>query len=156
TIGVTYLGSPGFLGSSTTVGQTVNPTPAATSTTLTISPNQAVSGQPVTFAAQVTSTAGVPTGQVDFSEGTTDFGTASVDAGGKASLQISNLSVGTHHITATFVASASFFGSGFTASLIVASSTVVTPTSTDYVTRLYHDLLEREPDSQGLTSWAQQ
>jgi hypothetical protein len=96
----------------------------------------------------------VPTGVVDFSEGTTDFGTAALDSGGRATLQIASLPTGTHNITATYVASASFFGSAFNAPLVVASS--VSPTNTDYVTRLYHDLLEREPDSQGLANWVQQ
>ncbi len=88
--------------SSGTVPQTVTD---GSSTQIGVSPNPASFGQTVTFTATISSAtqgAGVPTGSVSFTEGATNFGTASVDSGGQASVTNSALSIGNHAITATF------------------------------------------------------
>src|SRR5262245_105516 len=76
-LSATYSGSATLAASpSPTVNQTVNP--AATSTSLTSSPNPATGGQAVTLSATVTSAAGVPTGTVTFRDGATVLGTATL------------------------------------------------------------------------------
>ncbi|MCN9243590.1 Ig-like domain repeat protein [Streptomyces sp. RY43-2] len=76
---------------------------AASTTTLTASPTTAAPGQPVTLTAHVTCTSGTPTGgEVIFFDGTTQIGTATVDAQGNATLTTTDLGVGTHEITAHF------------------------------------------------------
>jgi hypothetical protein len=74
-----------------------NPT---TNTALNASANPSVSGQPVTFAATVTSS-GSPTGNVTFSDGATVLASIPLTSGG-ASFSTSSLAVGSHSITATF------------------------------------------------------
>ncbi|MCN9243593.1 Ig-like domain repeat protein [Streptomyces sp. RY43-2] len=72
-------------------------------TTLTVSPTTVAPGQPVTLTAHVTCTTGTPTGgEVVFFDGTTQIGTATVDAQGNATFTTSSLSLGTHEITARF------------------------------------------------------
>ncbi len=154
TITATYSGDANFATSTASTTQTVRSLSAATSTSLSVSPNPATPGQPVTFTATVTSATGAATGIVDFSEGTTDFGTATLNSSGQASLQVSTLTLGSHIITATFQANAAFLGSSSTVPLSIANN-VETP-NTSYVTALYHDLLQRSPDPQGLAYWVQQ
>ena len=154
TITATFIGNAAFATSSSTTPQIVNAvSPVTTSTTLSISPNPANAGQVVTFTASVTSAAGKPTGQVVFSEGSTNLGSATLNSAGQASIQISTLAVGAHNITATFQANASFSSSSNTTSLTVQNSGV--SPNVIYVTQLYHDLLQREPEQQGLDSWVQ-
>ncbi|WP_307841560.1 Ig-like domain-containing protein [Streptomyces endocoffeicus] len=65
TVVAIYNGDANFLPSSGTDTHTVNPGPAATTTTLMSSVNPSVFGQPVTFTATVTPNApatGIPTG----------------------------------------------------------------------------------------------
>ncbi|MGY0062453.1 Ig-like domain repeat protein [Streptomyces sp. LZ34] len=64
-----YSGDTNFLPSTGSDTQTVNPGPAATTTTVVSSPNPSVFGQPVTFTATVTTNppaTGTPTGTVAF------------------------------------------------------------------------------------------
>jgi large repetitive protein len=57
----------------------------------------------VTFTSVVTSqTAGIPTGTVTFSDGTTVIGTANLDSTGTATFSIATLGVGTHSISAAY------------------------------------------------------
>src|SRR5438093_2685521 len=105
-LSATYSGSATFAAStSPTVTQIVNP--AATSTSLTSSPNPSTSGQAVTLSSTVTSAAGVPTGTVTFRDGATALGTVTL-VNGSASLVTSTLTVGTHPLTATYNGSATF------------------------------------------------
>jgi len=76
----------------------------ATSVT-TLASNQATAtvGTTVTFTSSVTSTNGpAPTGTVQFTDGTTLLGSASVLANGTASLPVSILAPGAHAIVATY------------------------------------------------------
>ncbi|PYN95200.1 MAG: hypothetical protein DMD89_20015, partial [Candidatus Rokuibacteriota bacterium] len=108
----TYGGSASFLAStSAVVTQVVNAPPAAaTTTSLTSTPNPSTTGQAVTLSATVTSAAGVPTGTVTFRDGATVLGTATL-VNGSASLSISTLAVGTHPLTAAYGGSATFAAS---------------------------------------------
>src|SRR5262249_38741116 len=76
----TYSGDANFTGGTSAAWQhTV--TAAGTTTTLVSSPNPSTQGQLVTFTATVTSTAGTPTGSVNFLDGATVLGSAALSAG---------------------------------------------------------------------------
>ena len=98
-----------------------------TSTTLSSSANPSVQGQAVSFTATVSSSAGTPTGAVNFNDGATLLGTAAVDALGHAAFTTS-LAAGTHNITATFNGSGAFAGTASTSAVLV--QTVAVPTTT--------------------------
>ena len=74
----------------------------STTETLQSSPNPSTLGQTVTFTAQLSSAKGVPTGSVQFTDGSTILGTASVSSTGVATINTSLLAVGSHTITATY------------------------------------------------------
>ncbi|MFY4717281.1 DUF7507 domain-containing protein [Streptomyces sp. LaBMicrA B280] len=71
-------------------------------TTLTADPTTVAPGQPVTLKAQVTCSAGTPTGEVFFYDGDTRIGTGTLDADGTASLTTTDLDLGAHQITAHY------------------------------------------------------
>lgn len=77
---------------------------AATTTTLTSTPNPSALGQTVTFTATVSSDAasGTPTGTVTFFIDGAAFGSPVTLSSGVAKITDSALSVGTHTITATY------------------------------------------------------
>jgi Bacterial Ig-like domain (group 3) len=74
---------------------------ALTAESLGSSQNPSTAGQPVTFTATVTSSAGVPTGTVTFKRGATTLGSVPL-SGGVAALTISTLPVGSGTITASY------------------------------------------------------
>jgi hypothetical protein len=77
---------------------------AATSTTLSASPNPSLEGQPVSLTATVTPTGGgTPTGSVQFLDNAIAIGTGSVNASGKATLITSTLALGAHSLTAQYL-----------------------------------------------------
>ena len=82
---------------SAALAQTVNK--LASSVTLASSANPSAYGQSVTFTATVSPSAA--TGTVQFLDGTTSLGTATI-AGGSAALAVSSLAVGAHSITAVY------------------------------------------------------
>jgi hypothetical protein len=122
-----FVGGPSDL-----VTQTVNK--AATKTTLDSSSSPAVYGQPVTFTAKVSVVApgaGQPSGSITFSEGSTVLGTVPVSSGTgeQASITVSDLSVATHAITATYSGDDDFTSSNGATTQVVQraqTSTVVT------------------------------
>ncbi len=77
-----------------------------TSLALTSSSNPALTLSPVTLTASVTNVtnagAAAATGDIVFTEGTTQLGTAALDAGGHASLTLPSLAPGTHTITTSY------------------------------------------------------
>lgn len=76
---------------------------ANTSTALNSSANPSSSGQSVTLTATVTSGAGnIPTGTVNFLDGTTTIGSGSLDATGTITYTSSTLVAGLHSITASY------------------------------------------------------
>ncbi len=92
--------------SSTALEQVVDETsPTGTSTSVASSVNPSAFGQAVTFTATVTSSdpeAGTPTGTVEFRDGTTVLGTATLDENGVATLETASLAVGGHSITVAY------------------------------------------------------
>ncbi len=98
-----YGGNTGVAGSSATGSVTIGQ--AATTTTLTSSPNPSTPGQNVTFTATVAAVppaTGTPTGTVTFviSGGPTLTGT--LNASGVATASTSTLTTGAHTVTATY------------------------------------------------------
>ena len=95
-----YVGDAANLGSTSAVlNQVVLET--TSTATLTSSPNPSTQGQAVTFTAKISSPTVLPTGPVTFSAGKTVLGTAQLK-GGKATLTISSLAVGSTKVTATY------------------------------------------------------
>jgi hypothetical protein len=71
------------------------------STKLASSENPAKKGSSVSFTAKVSSSAGTPTGNVEFKDGSKVIGTVALSSG-EAVFKTSSLSVGTHKITAAY------------------------------------------------------
>ena len=76
--------------------------------TLQSSLNPSTLGQTVTFTAQLSSTNGVPTGSVQFTDGSAILGTATVSTAGAATFSTSALAIGSHTITATYQPTGTF------------------------------------------------
>ena len=104
-----------------------------TASALSSSMNPAPLGTAVTFTVTLTGNAAVPTGTVQFLDGTTLLGTGTLNAAGQASFTTSTLTVGTHPITAVYAATLDFNGvtSAVLPQLItaVADASAVTLTS---------------------------
>ena len=132
TIIATYGGTSDYSASVSATGATVLVSAASTTTTLTASPSPASALGSATLTAVVLPSGGpTPTGSITFMDGGTTIGTAAVNGSGQASVTDSNLSVGTHSLSATYTGSglAADGASTGTASLTVAaaaSTTVVT------------------------------
>ena len=105
TITASYSGDTTYAASTGTVTETVDQTgTTATTTSVTASPNPAVSGQTVALTATVSSSTGsaAPTGTVTFSQGSTILGTTTLDSAGTATVSTSALVVGSDTITASY------------------------------------------------------
>ena len=85
---------------------------SATSTALTSSLNPANAGQTVTFTANVTATAGTPTGTVQFQDGGLNLGSPQPLVNGTASVSTSTLNGGLRSITADYSGDSNFLVSG--------------------------------------------
>jgi hypothetical protein len=122
-----------FSGGAANVTILVNP--AASATALTASLLQAAPAESVTFTAKVTSAGGVPTGTVNFLDGATLLGSATLNAG-TATFSASFTVIGTHPITAVYVASANFTASTSSAlsEVIALADFVLTDTGVASVT----------------------
>jgi hypothetical protein len=107
-----YADNGGFTRStSPALAQVVNR--ATTTTTVTSSAVTAVHGQSVTLTATVRADApggGVPTGTVTFLDGATVLATVMLDAQGQAAYTTSQLSTGSHSITAVYGGDGNFSG----------------------------------------------
>ena len=100
TITAIYSGDSTFKASTSPgLKQVVNK--ALTAESLASSQNPSAVGQPVTFTATVSSSAGVPTGTVTFKKGATTLGTATL-SGGVATFTTSPLPAGSSTITANY------------------------------------------------------
>ena len=121
-----YGGDASFAASTATaLPQTV--TQAATTTSVTASPNPAEVGQAVIFTATVAAAspgAGTPTGTVTFEDGGATIGTGTL-SDGTATFTTSTLSGGVHSITAVYGAD-----NNFTASTSTALSEGITNSAT--------------------------
>jgi hypothetical protein len=106
-----FGGDATFAGStSAPVAFQVGPGGTATTTKLMSSANPSVAGQPVTFTAAITASAGTPTGNVAFKDGAQIIGVATL-AGGSAVLTVSSLTAGSHPISALYGGDATFASS---------------------------------------------
>lgn len=76
---------------------------------LTSSANPVFAQNPITLTASVTATGATPTGTVTFLDGTTSIGTGTLNSLGSATLSVSNLTVGSHTITASYAGDANNF-----------------------------------------------
>ena len=83
---------------------------------LSSSLNPAMVGQNVTFTAQLSATSGIPTGDIQFLDGTNLLSTQTVSGTGSASFTTNTLTVGSHTIVANYQPTGTFGSS--TASLI--------------------------------------
>ena len=109
TITASYGGNTDF-GSSSLTGVSEIVTQAATSTKLTASANPALLGATVIFTVTVSAAApgtGTPTELVGFLDGNKGLGTATLD-GDVATFSTSNLTLGSHPITAFYFGDANF------------------------------------------------
>lgn len=107
-----YGGNAGYAASTSAVWtQTVSA--ASTVVSLASAANPSVTGQQVTLTATVTAMApggGMPTGAVTFKDGETVLGEETL-SGGKATLTVSGMTIGTHQIIAEYGGSANYMKS---------------------------------------------
>jgi len=104
TINAAYSGDANFNAGNGSLSQTIQP--AATTTTLSATPNPSKVGGTVTLVATVTpSASGTPTGTVAFLDGASNLGTATL-TGNTATLTTSSLTAGTHSLTAAYAGNA--------------------------------------------------
>jgi hypothetical protein len=110
-ISAVYGGSANYQAStSSAVVQTVNK--AATTTKVTSSVNPSAFHQLVKLTASVVGAfGGIPQGTVTFKDGATTLGTAALNAGGQAVLNVSTLAVGARSITASYAGNGSYLAS---------------------------------------------
>jgi hypothetical protein len=95
-----------------------------TATALAATPTSGVSGVSISFSATITPASGsaVPTGSVDFYDGTTSLGTETLNSSGEATLSTSTLAVGTHSITAKYSGDTNFNASTSSAVTVTISA----------------------------------
>ncbi|HOG45150.1 MAG TPA: Ig-like domain repeat protein [Anaerolineae bacterium] len=109
---------------------------AASTVALEPSANPALAGGPLTLAATVSGSHGVPTGTVTFKEGSTVLGSGSLNASGQATCDASALAVGTHTIIADYGGDLTYYGGSATLSQQVRLRHTTTSISAPAVT--YH------------------
>ena len=109
-----------------TATQSFQATPAATSTSLN-APASASYGASVTLTATVTSTAGMPAGNVTFYNGSTSLGVGTLNGSGVATLTTTALPAGTDTATATYAAAGNFAASSSTAVTLTVGAAPIEP-----------------------------
>jgi hypothetical protein len=128
-ITVSYSGDASFAASQGSLTQTVNASSNSTTTTVSSSLNPSKSGQSVTLTAHVTSSAGTPTGQVQFLDSDVVIGTGTLSSGA-ATLTTTALAVGSHAITVRYLGSATLPPSVSTTLVQVVNTSSVKTKST--------------------------
>lgn len=108
TITAQYSGDAAFLPSSERIPLQV--TGLATTVTLVV-PATATPGSTVLLTATISSSGGIPTGQVTFLDENTSLGTSPLDGTGIAILRINTLAAGSHSLTASYAGDGKFGGS---------------------------------------------
>jgi len=98
----------------------------ATATSLTASTTSATAGTLITFSADVSSNSTTPFGGVTFYDGSTLLGTSSLQADGSCTFSTASLATGTHSITATFNANATFAASKSASLTITINAAAIT------------------------------
>ena len=117
------------------VSQSFTIAKAASATAVSSSQNPANVGQSVTFTATVASSAGVPTGTVQFKDGGTNLGAPqALNGSGAATFTTSSLSAGVHAITADYSGDANFLTSTGTLSGGQAVGSIIRFSSSSYNT----------------------
>jgi hypothetical protein len=94
---------------------------ASSVTVASVSPASTIPGQSVTLTANVSSTAGTPTGTVTFMNGATTLGTGTL-AAGVATFTTSSLAAGSYTVSAVYAGDSNFAGSASSASAALAVS----------------------------------
>ena len=107
-IAARYQGDATFLPSSSLTNAQV--TGLATTSTLS-APANASPGAAITLTATVTSSGGIPTGQIAFHDGNADLGSSSLNASGVAVLRADTLAAGVHSLTASYAGDDKFSAS---------------------------------------------
>jgi hypothetical protein len=107
---------------------------SASTTTLTSSPNPSVYSQSVGFTATVASVppaTGIPTGTVQFLDGSATLATVALNSSGTATLNRSSLTLGQHTIAAVYSGDTNFTGSTSAAitQTVLAATRTATPSS---------------------------
>ena len=98
----------GLLASGNTIQAALNESAVSTTTTVSSSINPSTAGSDVKFTATVSSPLAVPTGSVEFFDGATDLGSATLSSGSAAFDAGAALAVGDHHITADYRGASDF------------------------------------------------
>jgi Bacterial Ig-like domain (group 3)/MBG domain (YGX type) len=109
-----------------TATQSFQVTPAATATSLNAPASAAYSAR-VTLTATVTSTAGMPAGNVTFYNGATTLGVGTLNGSGVAMLNTTAIPAGTNTVTATYAATGDFAGSSSTGVTLMVGAAPVQP-----------------------------
>jgi len=99
-----YAGS-----ASSVLTQSVNQNSSTVSVASSLNPSNLTQG--ITFTAIVTSSGGIPTGIVNFKDGSTALGTGTLDGAGRATFTTSLLLPGSHSITAAYAGDSGFAAS---------------------------------------------
>jgi hypothetical protein len=124
-IRATYNGDANHPVTSATMMQKVH---ANASTTAVVAfPNPADAGQQILFTATVSGVpggSGTPTGMVTFSDGANVIGQVPLDANGAATTASSNLSAGSHTITATYASDTKFAASSGSTAVQVSPASI--------------------------------
>jgi Bacterial Ig-like domain (group 3) len=124
-----YLGNSSFLAStSSTASITVNAATTSTTTSLVASPHSLTAGQTLTLTAAVSGTT-TPSGTVDFYNGSTLLGSATLNGSGVGAFSTSSLAAGTYSITAQYLGNSSFQASTSSAASVTVNSAVVATTT---------------------------
>jgi hypothetical protein len=128
-----YVGNSSF-GSSTSAAASVTVTASTattTTTSLVASPNPVTAGQTLNMVATVSASGTASlSGTVNFMNGSTVLGSASVNSSGVATLSIASLPAGTYSLTARYVGNSSYLASTSpAASVTVTASTAPTTIS---------------------------
>lgn len=98
--------------SANSAGVLINTSTQATTTSLSSFPDPSAFGQLVTLTATVTPQGvGVPTGTVNFLDGTSTLGSSALSGTGVATFSISTLTVGPHSLTAFYAGDSNFTSS---------------------------------------------
>ncbi|HEY3052251.1 MAG TPA: Ig-like domain-containing protein [Thermoanaerobaculia bacterium] len=123
-----FTGASGYEPSaSPTLSQVITPSPV-TVTILSSFPNPAFVGQPITFIAIVTAGALIPSGNVQFMNGTQVIATVPLDASGRAGIRTA-LPAGTHSITASYLGGSGFLPSTSPAVVQIVRDLIATQTT---------------------------
>ena len=127
-----YSGTASFVASTSAAASvTVTASTATTTTSLVASPNPVTVGQTLNLVATVSASGTASlSGTVNFMNGSTVLGSASVSSSGIATLSIASLPAGTYSLTARYMGNSNFLAStSAAASLTVTASTAATITS---------------------------